>query len=563
MGRLLTSLPIRLPALRGGGTALAAAALLLALGAVYLQTAGFPFLAFDDGPYLTDNQVVRQGLTAEGVEWAFTTLHAGFWHPLTWLSHMADVSLFGPWAGGHHLVNVLLHLAAALSLFLALRALTGEGWPSLLAAALWSLHPLRVESVAWVAERKDLLAGLFFFLGLRAYAAYARAPRPASYLGVLACGALAFLSKPTAVTFPFVLLLLDGWPLGRFGGAGEGGWRSRLPRLLGEKLPLLVMAAGVSVATWWAHHLKGGIRPDALGERLANAAASYGGYLAKTVWPAKLAVLYPYPEGGPSTAAWAAAAALLLLLTLLAVGQAERRPYLLVGWLWFTGMLVPSIGLVPQGTQAMADRFTHLPHAGLFLALAWGAAEAARKFPRARAGLVASLLALLLAWAGLSWRQVSVWRDSETLFRHAREVTEGNWLMAHNLGTVLAREGRDEEAERFFRQAIAEMPGFDAPYGCLGRLLHAQGREEEAFAFYRQALALQGPGAIALRLEVGNALLEAGRDSEARKEFERVLLDAPGEVEALFGLAEALSRLGDPGAEAAWESARRAMAGAR
>jgi len=346
-------------------------ALLLAVGtaAVYLPVRSFDFCGFDDDAYVSENALVRQGLTPRGVAWAFTTFRAANWHPLTWLSHMLDVSLFGMEPGAHHLVNVAFHAANAVLLFLVLRGMTGALWGSAAVAALFALHPLHVESVAWIAQRKDVLSAFFFLLMLSAYLRYARSPSRGRLAAVTALFALGLLAKPMLVTAPFVLLLLDFWPLGRFGGAhpDPGTLPAGHPPAVGvrravlEKVPLFLLSALSSVVTVVAQSRGGAMVPaDALpfGARAANALVACAAYLWKTFWPAGLAVYYPHTKG--ELPAWkiAGAAALLSALTGIAVREARRRPYLAVGWLWFLGMLVPVIGLVQVGGQAMADRYT-------------------------------------------------------------------------------------------------------------------------------------------------------------------------------------------------------------
>ncbi|HSN92229.1 MAG TPA: glycosyltransferase family 39 protein, partial [Anaeromyxobacteraceae bacterium] len=355
-----------------GALALAAGTLLL-----YAPVAGFEFVHLDDNRYVIDNPRVRGGISWDGVLWAFTTLHASNWHPLTWLSHMLDVELFGVRAGPHHLVNALLHAVDAALLFLALSRMTGARGRSLLVAALFAVHPLHVESVAWVAERKDVLSTLFGLLALLAYARHAERPRAGTYLAVVLAFAASLLSKPMWVTFPFLLLVLDFWPLRRMAGSGpaDGGdalARPVLPlrRLLLEKLPLLALSAASSTVTVVAQGRGGSLAGLELPVpvRLANAAVSYVGYVRMTLWPADLAVFYPFREVG----AWEAigAAALLAAATALAIRRARAFPELAVGWLWFAGTLVPVVGVVQVGSQALADRYAYLPSAGLFLAAA-------------------------------------------------------------------------------------------------------------------------------------------------------------------------------------------------
>ena len=439
--------------------------LVLAVIAVFGQTARHGFINFDDQDYVYENRHVRGGLTGEAAAWAITAYHSGNWHPLTWLSHMLDCQLYGLKPGGHHLTNVLLHAAAAVLLFLALRRMTGAVWPSAWVAAVFAIHPLRVESVAWVAERKDVLSGLLFMLTVWFYARYAE--RPASwvrYLSVVATFAIGLTAKPMLVTLPFVLLLLDYWPLGRIGPARQNtpeDEANRLRpgrlflRLVVEKVPLIVPAAASCVVTLAAQRVA--IRPleelDFAG-RIANALVAYVAYLGKMFCPVWLAVLYPLPEG--SLPAWEVVASVALSLAISAAVFVARRkcPYLLFGWLWYIGTLVPVIGLVQVGDQAMADRYTYLTQIGLYVVIAWSAAHVAssRRYPRWVFAVVSSLVvAGLMACA---WQQTRHWRDSETLWTHALACTSGNSMAHNNLGLALSDRGEIDAAIAHFRLAL-------------------------------------------------------------------------------------------------------------
>ncbi len=525
-----------------GVAAGAIALLLLANLAVYLQVTGFPFTPFDDGSYVTDNQHVQGGLSLTATRWALTTGYRGFWHPVTWLSHMADVSLFGSWAGGHHLTNLLLHLAGVSALFLALRALTGSLWRSAAAAALWSLHPQRVESVAWVAERKDLLFGLFWFLGMGAYAAYARQGGAARYLAALGCFVLGLASKPMMVTFPFALLLLDGWPLGR--------WRPEAPLarawpLLREKIPFLLLLLPVAAATLLGHAGQGYLRTETPWQSAGNALVSLVSYLGKTVWPAGLSLVYPAPGGSLTLVPVLLAALLLAGITALAFRVRTRLPFVPVGWAWFLVTIMPVLGLVPQGIQGYADRFTYIPQLGLFLALVWAGAEAAKAGGTLlRRGAVAALAAALLALGITSHRQAALWSDPERLFRHSLEATEGNWSMAYSLGLVLAERGRDAEAEPLFRQAIAIKPPPPAPnhHLALAHLLRRQGKGEEALEELRRTVELSRDRPWQVEREMGGLLAEMGRLEEAVAVFRQVLARAPSDLITLREAGAALVR---------------------
>lgn len=478
---------------------------------LYARTATFPFIEYDDPGYVRDNPHLARGLTGETVRWAFTS--AGYqynWHPLTWISHALDVQLFGLDAGRQHLVNACLHALNAALLFLALRALTGRAWPSALAAALFALHPLRVESVAWIAQRKDVLAGTFFCLTLLAYARHARAPSPARMACValsLACG---LMCKPTLVTLPCLLLLLDFWPLAR----GSSGATPRALAL--EKLPLFALSLASIALTLAAQGAGGALRVSiAFSERLANAALGYLVYVRQAFLPQGLAVLYPHPalaEPPRSQLLPGAAAALALaLLTFGAWRERRRRPWLLVGWCWFLGLLVPMIGLVQVGNQAHADRYAYLALIGLELALAWSAAElVGRRAARVAPALFAPILVALLALALVSQRQLGFWRDSETLFTRALAVTEGNFVAHNNLGLVLGAK----DGERDLQQALVHF----------------------------EAAAALRPGFFEAELNTGKARYRQGELAAARDAFERALAARPRDGETRLSLAVVLAR---------------------
>ena len=481
-----------------------AAAALLALGtlALYARVAGHQFLFFDDDRYVTANARVLGGLSWDGVRWAFGTFDVANWHPLTWLSHMLDVQLFGPSAGAHHLVNAVLHAVNAGLLLLVLSRMTGAPGPSLLVAALFAVHPLHVESVAWVSERKDLLSTLFGLLMLGAYAGYARRPGPWRYLLVALSLAASLLAKPMWVTAPFLLLLLDLWPLQRLEGSsvaaddrcpplpGQSSWR-----LVTEKLPLLALSAASSAMAVAAQRGSGALmslEEAGLGERLANALVSYIRYLWKTLWPAGLSPFYPRLAGGIPGWQVAGAAVLLLALSALALRRLRSSPWLLVGWLWFLGTLVPVIGLVQVGSQAMADRYTYLPVVGLFVAVAWEGARLAASWGERgrRAARLAGWAAVGLLSA-LAFRQIGLWRDHETIFRHAIAVDRDNGRAHLVLSQGLAARGRYPEALLHAQEAVRLEPWYARAHKNLGFVLYRTGLVDEAIAAFRQAIALQ------------------------------------------------------------------------
>jgi tetratricopeptide (TPR) repeat protein len=524
----------------------AVVALALLTAAAYLPLARAGFVNLDDPLYVAANPVVAAGLTTGGVAWAFTTFHAGNWHPLTWLSHLADVSLFGLNPVAFHLVNVLLHLAASLLLLVLLVSLTGR-WPvPLLVAFLFALHPLHVEPVAWISQRKELLSALFWFLAALAHLAHARRPRPASLARACLLYLPALLSKPTAVTWPLVMLLLDFWPLGRWGrGPRSAGTPSPLGGCLREKLPALLLASLAAAATLSAQTRSGAVQPLAnldLTDRLANAAVSSLWYLGRAVLPLKLAVWYPLPrEGWPLPLVLGAAAA-LAALTAAALLRVRARPWLAVGWAWYLTILLPTIGLVQVGGQARADRYVYLPLAGILLAVV-----ANLPGDRRRLRLFLPLVPLLAILALLTGRQAARWRDSRTLLSHAVAVTEGNWMAHHNLAVELSGAGDQGAAERHFRAALAIYPTWPPALNGLGNVLARAGRSEEALALYREALALD-PGYGEAHYNLGVALLRARRPREAREELRLALEADPslGPARDLLGLLEGRGGLPPP-----------------
>jgi tetratricopeptide (TPR) repeat protein len=504
------------------------------------------FTGYDDGEYVTGNPHVRTGLTSRNVAWAFTAAHSNNWHPLTWVSHALDSQLFGLAPAGHHLTSLLLHIANTLLLFLWLGGTTGRTWRSAFVALAFGLHPLHVESVAWVAERKDVLSTFFWMLTLLAYTAYARRPGTGRYLLVAALLAAGLMSKQMLVTVPVLLLVLDWWPLQR---------TQPVRRLVLEKLPLLLLSGLACAAALWAQRLGGAVTPiDQLpfDLRLANAALSYVRYLGKAAWPASLSVFYPFPLQG--IAAWKVLASLALLATVpvLAFTVRRTRPWLAAGWCWYVLTLLPVIGLVQVGMQSMADRYTYVPIIGLFIALAWEAGERARQSVAAARLLPVAAGLLLAVWAILSWRQILVWQDGVTLFTHALVVTPDNFLAHDNLGVELDRRGRPEEALAHYREAIRIKPGdrhgeanyAQASFAKAERLL-AAGQRDEALAQFREGLRYRPSNALA-HSEVGRILSQQQKLPDAIAEFRLAIESDPTLAAAHMGLAVALSWTGHP-----------------
>ncbi len=527
---------------------------------VYAQVRTHGFLTYDDPEYVTANPHVTAGLTTAGAAWALTARDDANWFPLTWLSHMTDVQMFGLNAGAHHLVSLVLHLLSALLLFAVFRRMTGARWPSALVACLFALHPLHVESVAWAAERKDVLSGLFWMLTLLAYARYVERPGRGRYALVLAAFGLGLMAKPMLVTLPLVLLLLDWWPLGRWSPAGD---RRRavamVMSLIREKLPLLALSAVASVVTFLVQRSGGAVAAaDAvpLSQRAANAVVSYVVYLRDMVWPARLAVFYPLRPTDPWIAL--AAAAALVAVTIGVVRAAGRRPYVAVGWFWYVGTLVPVIGLIQVGAQSHADRYTYIPSIGLTVAAAWGLAEVAGRWPRYRMGIAAFAAAACVAADAVTWGLLPCWRTSETLFTRAMEVTGRNYVAEFTLGLVRRSEGRLDEALAHYERALAIRPAYAEAQNNMAEILMAQDRVPEALPHLAEALRLR-PDLVDAHVNLGIASAEAGRPDAATAAFRDALRLAPDNVPALAGLGTALTRLGQPeeGIRLLAEAARR------
>ena len=474
---------------------IATSAILLALltFAPLWQVRNFSFLNLDDPETITANPQVKAGLSAAGLSWALRSSSTGNWHPLTWISLMADVSLFGLDPGPHHLGSALLHTASAALLFLVLAAATGAPWRSFLAAALFAVHPLRAESVAWVAERKDVLSVLLLMLTLAAWLRYARRPSPARYLLAALSFALGLAAKPMLVILPGALLILDFWPLGRFRRSGLPGWIVWW-RLLLEKVPFAVMAVGAGLMTLGAQGGRGALWYFPLGERLANAASSYVLYLWKTIWPLRLAVHYPHLGAG--LGAWQIAGAVLLLaaISISCVRLSGSRPYLAAGWAWYLGTLLPVIGIIQAGTQGMADRYSYIPHIGLFLLLSWWLGDLSGGQPQLHGAVVGcAILAIALLWV-LDWRQVAFWKDDLTLFSHAVEIAPTSQVAHSQLGEALAAAGRNAEASTHYRRAFELNPISRAVVRVeAGNDALLKKRFAEARAHYQEALRILPP----------------------------------------------------------------------
>jgi protein O-mannosyl-transferase len=568
--------------------------LLLAVFIVFGQTARFEFVNYDDPEYVSENAHVTKGLTIGEIAWALTGSHAANWHPLTSLSHLLDYEIYGPYAGGHHATNVLLHAAAAILLFLALRRMTDDLWPAALVAALFAIHPLRAESVAWVAERKDVLSGLFFMLTLAAYLAYVRHPfSVARYLLLLVTFALGLMSKPMLVTLPFVLLLLDYWPLGRIkprpvvapadmrplvaptgmrpvvaptgmrqvvahgatrpeGGPPIATTGRGFMLLIIEKIPLFALAAASCVITTLAQG-QAVVAVDAmpLYARALNAPVACVAYLGQFFCPTGLSPFYPHL--GPDLPLWQPIIATLVLAGVTAVVWAWRRraPYLAVGWFWYLGMLVPVIGLVQVGAQARADRYTYLPQIGLCIALAWGTSQLVAARPACRWACGFGWALALMILAACAWRQTTFWRSSESLWRHALQCDDRNALAQERLGaTLMGLEEADQEGDHrideaidHYQKAIGIHPSFAEAHYNLGVALARRGQPDAAITEYREALKFKPEVTNAL-FRLGSALADRGQPAKAIAQFRTLLARKPDDANAHYVLGAILKQQG-------------------
>jgi protein O-mannosyl-transferase len=502
---------------------LALALIAIVTVAVYWPLLHNGFIDYDDTDYVTANMMVRQGLSLKGFLWSFSAFHAGNWHPLTWLSHMTDVELFGMNPMGHHAVSLLFHVANALLLCLLLRQLTGYIGRSLVVALLFALHPLHVESVAWVAERKDLLSTLFWLLTMTAYVWYARRPSLKRYIPVAALFALGLMAKQMLVTLPFILLLMDYWPLNRF--FPRQGEFSPEPvgtkRLLIEKIALLVLAAAAALVTIGAQSSGGALSHVDAGSTLmqiGNGIISYVKYIRNMFWPVDLAFFYPLDAAAVTPLKVAGAAVLLGAMSALAIMQRRKRPYLVFGWFWFLITLLPVIGFIRVGSQAMADRYTYIPLIGLFLAIVWGSGELAGRwrygFP-VSAGTVAVMLTILSA---VTITQIRFWQSSYALYAHALTVVEHNWLAHNNMAILFAQSSRNNEAITHFRESLRINPNQPAGFLNLGKAYQATGNSGAAIDAFREAVKL-GPNVAEGHISLGYAYLIAGNLDLAYQEY--------------------------------------------
>jgi tetratricopeptide (TPR) repeat protein len=522
-------------------------ALALSTLTVFWHVRDFDFVGYDDNAYVFENQHVLHGLTFDGIIRAFTSYDASNWHPLTWLSLMLDIQLFGPNPGWMHFVNLLLHIANTLLLFAVLKKMTGSLWPSAFAAAAFALHPMHVESVAWIAERKDVLSTFFLLLTLIAYVGYVKRRGIVRYLLALLLFSFGLMAKPMLVTLPFILVLLDYWPLERFSASITKQSKLKiLYQLIIEKIPFFALAAASSVVTFFAQRAGGSvvdIKMLALGDRVGNAFLSYFRYIGKMVWPKNMAAFYPFIEN--PNLFWQAAICILALaaISILVIRFARNRGYLPVGWFWFIGTLVPVIGFVQVGGQAFADRYTYIPYIGLFIMIAWGVSELLSKWRYQKLALGIAAAIVLTAFGICSRIQVNYWKNNEALFSHAINVTQNNYIAQSNLAVTYSDLGRWQDAIECYKQAVRVKPNYpDAQYN-LGIAYGNLMRYQEAIEAFKQAIRIRPDFADAYN-NLGVAYTALGRYHEAAEAYEHVIKIKPDYVEAYYNLSNSCISLG-------------------
>jgi tetratricopeptide (TPR) repeat protein len=552
--------------------------LALATAFVYAQVRHHAFINYDDLEYIVENPHVTSGFTAANILWAFTKTHAANWHPLTWISHMLDYQLFGLRPAGHLLMNLFFHMMNTALLFLVLNRMTRALWPSAFVAALFALHPLHVESVAWIAERKDVLSIFFWMLTMGAYVFYVEKPDTKRYLITLGFFFLGLMAKPMLVTLPFVLLLLDYWPLGRLQVVHERNdktmdtpapekkkkkkkktreaalseniplkktstsipSRQAVQPLLREKIPFFALTLLSSLVTLYAQrNAMAPLETLSMAKRISNALISYVHYIGKMIWPTNLAFIYPLPDAIPG---WQVVGAAVLLagITLLAIRGMKRFPYLMVGWLWYLGTLVPVIGLVQVGSQAMADRYTYVPLIGLFITAVWGLTALTNNLPYRRVFLPVAAGVLLIVLMAMTWKQVSCWKDSMTLFQHALNTTTRNSIAHSMLAGSLYEEGKYEEATYHYREAVRINPKRQKWHYNLGNALAFQGQNDEAEVQYREELRFN-PRHAFTHYNLANLLVWRGQISEAMEHYRQAIVSNPNYARAHYTLGTLLA----------------------
>ena len=523
--------------------------LTITICSVYLQVKDHQFINFDDYKYVTENSHVLSGLNLENIKWAFISVYATNWHPFTWISYMMDVDLFGMKPGMHHLTNVIFHILNSILLLIVLNQMTGALWRSAAVAALFALHPLHVESVAWIAERKDVLSTFFWMLTMLAYHRYVRSRTISKYLLMILFFGLGLMAKPMLVTLPFVLLLLDFWPLRReelnFTNNGSqialSWWPKINPRgilrLILEKVPLMIMALAASGVTFYAQSAGGAIKPlerFSLGMRIQNAIISYVTYLWKMVWPLNLAVFYPYPKQF-SILTVVMCFLLLIAISVIVVMSLRRLPYLVIGWFWYLGTLVPVIGIVQVGDQSMADRYTYIPLIGIFIMIAWGIPELLDKWQFKKIALATLTGIVIPILIVSSWIQVGYWKDSEILFRHALNVTDNNSVAHNNLGNYLLKEGDVAGAIGHLTQSLKINPNNTFGYNTLAKALYEENKYNEAITQLQKCLRINPQDSDAYN-NLGNIMLATGNYNEAERNYMESLRIDPHQAHAYNNL---------------------------
>ncbi|MBF0344956.1 MAG: glycosyltransferase family 39 protein [Nitrospirae bacterium] len=525
--------------------------LTLSTMSVYHQLRNNDFVSYDDYKYVTENPNIARGFTVDGVKWAFKTTYFSNWHPVTWLSHMLDIQLYGMHPRGHHVTSVIIHMLNTLLLYLFLSRTTAKVWQSAFVASLFALHPLAVESVAWVSERKNLLVTFFWLTAMTAYVSYVRSPNAAKYLAVLTLFALGIMSKPMIVTFPFTLLLLDYWPLGRLSSVENGIYkfkidRSRLTALIIEKIPFFVLTIASSVITVFVQR-KGGamvsIKSLSIASRMLNVIISYAGYIRKMLWPTDLAAFYPYLK---DHSIWEIIISVLVLLivTIFALWRIRHNPYILMGWCWFLGTLVPVIQIVQVGVAPMADRYTYVPIIGLFIIIAWGIADLSGKWRSLRTVFTASSVVVLMTFTMYTWRQTEYWRDSFALYEHAIHVTKYNYVAHNNYGQALMKAGLVDEAITHFAEGLKVMPFSEEINYNMWLALSRKGKSAEAQQYLLKSAALWfGGDKATLYKQIAIDLLNQKNYKESIDYFLRSALINNKDADLFRDLGFALSAL--------------------
>jgi hypothetical protein len=502
-------------------------ALALITLAVFCQVHSFEFITLDDPDYVYENPNVQAGITLQTINWAFTTDTASNWHPLTWLSHMLDWQLYGASAGGHHITNLIFHIANALLLFIVLKQMTNALWQSAFAAALFALHPLHVESVAWVAERKDVLSTFFWILTMWAYLRYVKRPKVSGYLLITVFFALGLMAKPMLVTLPFVLLLLDYWPLERFG-------QRTFFYLIREKIPFMALSAVSSIVTFFVQRDSKAVISLVLfplRHRVFNSFISYVEYMWKMFRPARLAFFYPNPGQNVSASYAVLSAVFLLVLTILVLVFAKNHRYLITGWFWYLGTLVPVIGLVQVGNQAMADRYSYITLTGLFIIIAWGVPELLAKLPQRKIVLWMSSFMVLSALAICTYRQTRYWKDTIAIHQHALRVTKDNFLVHNSIALQLLKRGQTEQAISHYSEAVRIQPDNPSALNGLGVALCYAGKVDQAIVYYEKSLSIQ-PKNVDTHNNLGIAFCWQGKFDRGIEHFKQALQIDPDCVDA-------------------------------